>query len=311
MRIVILGGYGAVGSAAAATLRQAGHEVVTIGRDASRADIALDVVLDKPSFASAVVGANAVVNAAGIEDITVARVACGRGVAFIDISANAGYLSALSLVQGAPVITGVGVAPGITNILADAVHTEAAGTVDIGILLGAGDSHGVAAENWTFGLLGQSFADPESGQRIRNFSRGRRFVLPGGVRRRLLRADFSDQHDMTHVFGSPVTTSFGLDSRFATSTLAAATWFPGSATLARRVHPRGGKDWFVTAVVRGTDTIISATGTGQSEATGVVAAAAAVRSAGLPAKATTLHRIMTLDDVGALPGISIHRGKPV
>ncbi|MCU1405059.1 MAG: saccharopine dehydrogenase-like oxidoreductase [Glaciihabitans sp.] len=307
MQVAILGGYGSVGRATTVALQAAGHTVLAVGRDPERADIVLDAVNDKAGIVPMLAGLDAVVNAAGIEDVTVARIITGHGIGLVDVSSNMDYLGELENLGGAPVIVGVGLAPGISSILAAAVDEVDASITDIGIVLGAGDSHGRAAQEWTLSLLGRSFTDTETDRPVRNFSRGRKFTLPDGSRRTLLRADLSDQHEMSRDLGKPVTTSFGLDSRFATSVLAAVGRVPGSGALARRAHPSGGSDWFVAATARAGGTSISATGTGQSEATGLVAAAAVGHLPRLAPGVTSLHTVMTLDDVANLPGITVTR----
>ncbi len=101
--------------------------------------------------------------------------------------------------------------PGLTNLLAAAVHGAEPGPIDIALLLGAGERHGAAATAWSYELLGKRFRDP-NGRLVRNYTRPRRFALPGYGWRRLYRADFADQHALSRDLGVPVRTYFGLDS---------------------------------------------------------------------------------------------------
>jgi hypothetical protein len=61
------------------------------------------------------------------------------------------------------------------------------------------------------------------GRLVRNYTRPRRFDLPGQGRRRLCRADFADQHALSRDLAVPVRTYFGVDSRLATALLAGLT----------------------------------------------------------------------------------------
>jgi hypothetical protein len=108
-----------------------------------------------------------VVNAAGLEDPALAALITGHGVAFVDITATTGYVAALERLDPPPARAPQRWArPGLTNLLAAAVHTAA----------------------WSYGLLGRRFRDPGTGEPVRNYSRPQRFDLPGWGRRRLYRA---------------------------------------------------------------------------------------------------------------------------
>jgi saccharopine dehydrogenase-like NADP-dependent oxidoreductase len=277
MRALILGGYGAVGSPVVAALRGEGHEAVTAGRDRTRADRAVD--LREPGlcgYRDALDGVDVVVNAAGVEDPTVVALAAAAGVAFVDITATTGYVAALErLEMPAPVLLSVGLAPGLTNLLAADLHArQPTAGIDLAVLLGAGDAHGAAAEEWSIGLLGRRFRDPATGAAVRNFGSPRTFALPGYGRRRLYRADFSDQHVLTRDLGVPVRTYFGLDSRAATAALALLTRVPTAGRLATGVSLPGSDAWLVLAE-SGNGRTRWAAGRDQSHATGTLAAVAA------------------------------------
>jgi hypothetical protein len=302
--VLVLGGYGAVGAPVVDELRAHGHTALAAGRDPTRADRPVD--LYEPglrAYAAALDGVDVVVNTAGVEDPRLAGVAAERGTAFVDVSATAGYLGELERVApAAPVVLSVGLAPGLTTLLAADLHAARPDApIDIAVLLGAGDTHGLAASEWVAGLLGRRFADPKTGGPVRNFTRPRAFDLPGHGRRRLPRADFSDQHVLTTDLGVPVRTYFGLDSRAATIALALLTWLSGARMLATRVHLPGTDAWVVLTV---TDDGHArwATGRNQSHATAVLAALAATRAGSLAAGVHHLHRVVSLADVPGSAG---------
>ncbi|MEJ3657482.1 NAD-dependent epimerase/dehydratase family protein [Actinomycetes bacterium KLBMP 9759] len=291
MDVLVLGGYGAVGAAVVAELRASGHEAFTAGRDAGRADRAVD--LREPGlrgYREALDGIDVVVNAAGVESIDV--VAATGPAAFVDITATTGYVHAVErLAPAGPVLLSVGLAPGLTNLLAAELHRERpARRIDVAVLLGTGDAHGAAATDWTFGLLGQRFPDPATGEPVLNFSGSRTFDVPGAGRRRLVRADFADQHVLTRDLGIPVRTWFGLTSRLATAGLALLSRVPGAGAPPGDAHLPGSDAWLVQAVADDGRTRVRA-GRGQSLATAEIAARAAVLAPTLPAGVSHLHQV--------------------
>jgi hypothetical protein len=285
-------------------LRAGGDTAIAAGRDPARADQLID--LHAPGhggLVDALADIDVVVNAAGVEDPGLVETVAAHGVAFVDITATTAYVAAIeALAPGVPVVLSVGLAPGLTNLLAAAVHDRAPGPVDLALVVGAGERHGVAGTAWAYGLLGRRFPDTGTGEPVRNYTRARRFDLPGVGTRRLYRADFSDQHVLSRDLGVPVRTYFGLDSRAATAALAALTWVPSAAHAPRGLHFPGGDRWL--ALARGGDgTRAWARGRRQSRATAALAVAAARRAVDLPAGVHHLHRLISLADLPADAGI--------
>lgn len=197
--VLVLGGYGAVGTHLSTALRNRGHRALTAGRDRTRADVPLDMT-DRAALRTAVTEVDAVVNGTGLEDPELIAAIADTGTPVIEVSADTGYLADLErLTPRAPVLLSVGIAPGLTNLLAHALHHRhpSTGPLDIAIVLGTGEEHGAAAAAWTYGLLGQEFIDPD-GSTLRNMTVSGRFDL-NGARRRLYRTDFSDQHTETRL----------------------------------------------------------------------------------------------------------------
>lgn len=300
MNVLVLGGYGAVGAHVEVT----GSRILRAGRDAARADRVVD--LREPGSAgyrAALEGVDVVVNAAGLEDPDLVAVTAAAGVAFVDVTATSAYVAAIERLElKAPVLLNVGLAPGLTTLLAADLADRAA-PIDIAILLGTGDAHGAAATAWTIGLLGTRFPDPATGVPTRNFSRPRTFDLPGFGRRRLYRADFSDQHTLTRDLGVPVRTHLGLTSRAATAALAVASRVPAAGRLLEGKVP-GSDRWLVLA--RSGGEVRWARGRNQSRATAALAGLAASRAVGLPAGVHHLYRVAELADV---PGGGIQLGR--
>ncbi|WP_280218503.1 NAD-dependent epimerase/dehydratase family protein [Nocardia neocaledoniensis] len=293
MSVLVLGGYGAVGAHLVRLLRAQHIPVITAGRDSTRADRVVDVTVPD-RVGEALTGVTAVVNCAGTEDIRLAEACAERGIVFVEISATTEYVRALEHVDG-PVVLGVGLAPGLTTLLAVDLLVRDRAPVDIMIGLGSGEHHGAAATAWTYRLLGQRFADAD-GTMIRNFTQPARFPIPGHAGYPpfpALRADFADQHRLTREFSVPVRSYLRLDSRLATAGLAALTWAPALRALAPG-HLPGSDRWVV--VVRSADgRTRSATGRGQSLATAAVAAAVVRESAHHRITAPTwIHQMLEL-----------------
>ncbi|WP_344973428.1 saccharopine dehydrogenase family protein [Salinactinospora qingdaonensis] len=309
MRVLILGGYGAVGARVAAEMRAHGHLARTAGRDPARADVPVD--LSRPEardYQSALAGIDVVVNAAGVEDPDLVTAATSRGVAFVDITATTSYVAALErLTPTAPVLVNVGLAPGVTTLLAAALHRDRpTSSIDVGVILGAGEAHGRAAVAWSYGLLGSDFPDPATGAAVGNLTQGRTFHLPGYGRRRLYRADFCDQHTLTRDLGVAVRSHLALDSRALTTALTLLTRLPGvqHLRLPTRLHLPGRDDWLVVATTA-TNESRWASGRNQSQATALVASLAATTVTGLAPGVHHLHQHLSTDHLARLPGIHL------
>jgi saccharopine dehydrogenase-like NADP-dependent oxidoreductase len=223
-KILVVGGYGAVGATVTSTL--AGWfpgRVMPGGRDEARArqhgGIRID--LSDPDGFRQVLGelggVSAVVLCVEPTDASAARICLDRGIHLVDIGATRGLLDAVAELNGLAVDTGaaavlsVGVAPGLTNLLAHRAHDAVGGArrLDLTVLLGSGERHGTDAVRWTVAGL----TEPVT-------ARPRRTVLPGYGTRTAHPFPFSDQHTLRRTLDVPdVTTRLCLDSRPLTAAL--------------------------------------------------------------------------------------------
>ena len=101
--------------------------------------------------------------------------------------------------SGSTIVLSVGLAPGLTNLLASHVKTkvEDAYHIDIFIMLGLGEEHGEAAVRWTVENLATEFwmQEGEELRKKKSFLESRKTVFPDGLgRRKGYRFNFSDQH---------------------------------------------------------------------------------------------------------------------
>jgi hypothetical protein len=294
-RIVVFGGCGAVGREAAALLSRS-HDVVVAGRNPTnpvRGTRTLRVDLrDDADVREALEGTHAVLMCAEVDNARIARTCLERGVHYLDVTASRETISAIEELGGdATALLSVGLAPGVTNLLARyCVERTGARDVEIGVLLGGGERHGPAAVAWTLGglaELGPSWRMP--------------FPAPYG-KRAVHGFPFSDQHTLRHTLDvDHVRTGLCLDSRLVTALL------PVAARVAHRLGPLArahvGSDGFAVAVSAGGVTC-GFSGRRQSLATGVVAALLVDRLPALPNG--VWHVDQVVDPLGFLTEVAGH-----
>ncbi len=227
--VVIVGGYGAVGRVVAATLAERGVPVTIAGRDLRRAQELAgrhpDVMTPRrvdvdhlDELDSVLDGAAVVVMCVERGNAQVARACLERGIHVVDISATPAVLDAIEGLDtvaeraGATAVLSVGLAPGLTNVLARwcVARLPSATSVDISILLGLAGDHGPDSARWTMANL-TSRARSDAGRQ--------RVELPGFGRRTVHPFPFSDQHTLTRTLGIPVTTRVCFDSAAVTAAL--------------------------------------------------------------------------------------------
>ncbi|WP_197973092.1 saccharopine dehydrogenase family protein [Streptomyces gossypiisoli] len=223
-RILVVGGYGAVGATVTSTLGAwYPGRVVPGGRNAERArrlgGVRVDVA-DPEGFRRVLDGLGAVaavVLCVEPPDAGVARVCLEGGIHVVDVSATARLLDAVAELggvatdAGATGVLSVGVAPGLTNLLARRAHEAVGGAdrIDLTLLFGTGERHGTDALRWTMAGL----AEPVRARPLRT-------ELPGHGPRTAHPFPFSDQHTLPRTLGVPqVTTRLCLDSRALSTAL--------------------------------------------------------------------------------------------
>ncbi|MCX5204512.1 saccharopine dehydrogenase NADP-binding domain-containing protein [Streptomyces sp. NBC_00237] len=318
-RILVIGGYGAVGATVTSTLGQwFPGRVIAAGRSAARVREAGGVRVDvtEPDGLRKVLDdlgdVAVVVLCVEPPDGGAARICLERGIHLVDIGATPRLLDAVSGLHdvatdaGATAVLSVGVAPGLTNLLARRAHEAVGGAdrIDITVLLGSGERHGDDALRWTVGGL---TATPSAAPA--------RTALPGYGSRTAHWFPFSDQRTLPRTLAGVdrATTRLCLDSRLLTAALfalrrvgllRAARHEPVSRVLVRvfgKLHTGG--DGFAVRVDawRGGDHAAYALeGRRQSVVTGLVAAHVAreLLSNTLP---TGVHHIEQLPALHGIP----------
>lgn len=166
------------------------------------------------------------------QDTLFAESCLKNGIHYIDVAASGDWfekverLADSAKIGGASAILSVGLAPGLTNLLA---RTVAEGSrdelsIEIGIMLGLGDSHGKAAIEWTVKGLSEPFEVTERGKKTikQAFSEGKTAFYGSRLgRHKGYRFPFSDQVALPRSLGaSSVSTRLCFDSRMVTALVA-------------------------------------------------------------------------------------------
>lgn len=218
--IVIVGGYGHVGQMIAKQLiKYFAGRIVIAGRSAQKAaqiaaqfggdvqPLQLDVTqLPHSNFLATTA---LVVMCIDQENPVFAEACMAHGIHYVDISANYTVLKKLSTKQTTgTAILSVGLAPGITNLLAKEVHRllHGAQQIDISIMLGLGDQHGDAAIDWTLQSLIQPFM--LRGEYVQPLTQGKTIDFQSLGTHQAYRFNFSDQHILSETLQVPVDTRF-------------------------------------------------------------------------------------------------------
>ncbi|MGG1658339.1 saccharopine dehydrogenase family protein [Brevibacillus sp. NRS-1366] len=223
--IIVVGGYGHVGATICKELGEAyPGKVYAAGRNRMRAEafcretdgnvLPLQLDISKPIEANLLLeSVKLVVMCLDQTDTAFAEACLRSGTHYMDVSANGAFLSRLELwgESGESVGTGVlsiGLAPGLTNLLASEAQQLLDDVTDIGItiMLGLGDKHGRAAIEWTVDNLCTRFEVTKNHRRetAASFTDGKLVDLGTELgRKKAYRFPFSDQQTLARTLGVP------------------------------------------------------------------------------------------------------------
>lgn len=254
-RILVLGGYGAVGREAVAALRDwYDGELIIAGRNPRKGELRLDVS-DRDALERAVSDVDVVLNCVERNNALIAELCLRQGVHFLDVTASPEILDQIEalepLAQKSTAVLSVGLAPGVTNLLAALC---AGPETKVGLLIGGGEQHGRAALEWTIDGLAQ-LGDSWSV----------RFPAPYGVRT-VRRFPFSGPQTGLCLDSRPLTALLGAGARPGVRRVLRSN---AALTVLSRIHV--GSDGFAVVAGDGRSSA-SLTGRRQSRATGLVAA---------------------------------------
>lgn len=242
-QILIVGGYGKVGSQIARLLnKQFDGGIIIAGRSLVKAKQLSDKLgskvtpmqLDYTSRLNAeqLEGVSLVIMCSEQQDASFAKQVLELGIHYIDITASYSLIKQLENLQpiavkhGAVGMLSVGLAPGLTNLMATHIARKAyeQGDIHISILLGAGEKHGDAAIQWILHQLNERYTLRHKGT-IRNFTSRRKTHFTNIGHRSMYRFNFSDQHTLPlSLPGTSITTSLGFDVEWLNRMLAFLQW---------------------------------------------------------------------------------------
>lgn len=238
-KIIVVGGYGQVGSVICHELgRRYPTKVYAAGRHLHKAEhfskqtkgrvLPLHFDVNEPVTEDFFIDVALVIMCLDLQNIDFVQACVDHEVNYIDITADYSVISKIETIRPkqSTVVLSVGLAPGLTNLLAKLGtqrldHVEEA---DIHIMLGLGESHGRAAIEWTIDQLNSTYTIIERGieKQVASFSNGKQVLFPEGLgRRTTYRFNFSDQHVIPTTLGiSSVSTRLCFDSAFMTHVVA-------------------------------------------------------------------------------------------
>ncbi|GAA2426215.1 hypothetical protein GCM10010191_43400 [Actinomadura vinacea] len=284
-RVVIFGGYGAVGREAAKVLAVWFPEIVVAGRDLAKARAVPGAVpmrvdlRDDGGMWRALDGADAVLMCVDEGNALVAEACLERGVHYVDVSASEDVLARVGRLGSADAtaVLGVGLAPGVTNLLA---RLCGGAEVDVGVLLGTGERHGRAAVEWTLDAL-------------REVGPSWRMRFPGPFGRRTVH-----RFPFPSLGAAGVRTGLCLDSRVLTALFTgpvarlARTRKGRAAALGVLTRVHAGGDRFAVVATAPDGRTVSFGGRSQSRATGLAAALVLRSLPDMPAGVHALDRVV-------------------
>ncbi|MEC1178415.1 saccharopine dehydrogenase NADP-binding domain-containing protein [Metasolibacillus meyeri] len=239
-QILVVGGYGQVGSIICRQLaRIYPGKICIAGRDIEKAQhlinesngsiqaISLDI--HKPFDVSILQNVKQVIVCVEQQHTQFVEACFQQGIDYIDISASHMFLQKIEQLTGmaqehnASATLSIGLAPGVTNLLAKHVQQKlgCAEELSIYIMLGLGDSHGKAAINWTVNETLRNFYRLEGNERVpvKSFIEGSKIYFGKKLGwHTAYDFNFADQHVLQQTLSIPVVkTQLCFDSNLITS----------------------------------------------------------------------------------------------
>jgi saccharopine dehydrogenase-like NADP-dependent oxidoreductase len=229
-KTLIIGGYGMVGKKIASILiKEYSRQVVISGRNYSKAlefsqelgeraqPLQLDV-FDSKSIEKIPDDVSLVVMCLDQMDTFFVEACLRKGINYIDITANTSFIlklaekKNLAISQHASALLSVGLAPGLTNLLAKQVCNLIPNVeqIDIFIMLGLGEAHGKAAIQWTLDHINSEFTILDRGfeKRVNSFENYVEADFPVHGKRKAYRFDFPEQRIIPNTLGIQTVSSW-------------------------------------------------------------------------------------------------------
>jgi saccharopine dehydrogenase-like NADP-dependent oxidoreductase len=243
--IVVVGGYGHVGRTICEILeKKYPGKVFAAGRSLEKAERfsqsthvkvkPLQLDINKPLPAHLLDRVKLVIMCLDQTNTDFVKVCFRSGTHYVDVSASGSFLSQietysdLAAQHGSSAVLSVGLAPGITNLMALEAERQMEQTeeIEIAIMLGLGDSHGKAAIEWTVNSLGETFEVKQNNRlvEVESFTDRKSYHFGDDLKSHYAyRFPFSDQQTLARTLkASSISTRFCLDSAIVTKILALA-----------------------------------------------------------------------------------------
>lgn len=215
-KIMVIGGYGQVGRYICKYLAEMERQVVVAGRNIKKCESFLNE-LKEPKLESRFVDVTkwkdhyldeieTVVMATEMNNVEVLEACIRKKVNYVDITPSGILLDEMLSRRkkigssGIAVCLGVGIAPGVSNVLCEhlAREFEQISEINSYLMLGIGESHGKNAVKWMVDNLDKCFYENKDSKRmVRSFSDGRNIFLDSKRnKQRYVRLDLADWHIM-------------------------------------------------------------------------------------------------------------------
>jgi saccharopine dehydrogenase (NAD+, L-lysine forming) len=329
LRVLLVGGYGKIGQLIAEELHHLQLGVVTIaGRNLSMARRAAERIGRSVRWAMFDVNrfdeydrllvndSDVVIVCVDQNDLHLVRYCIEHRVIYLDITAKTDFINNLLILHETAVanetlvLTGLGLCPGLTTLMATQLTTLHPETdkVDTGLMLGLGEAHGKASIEWTLDNYLNDFT--LRGESVRSFWRHQIFVFGGKSTRKAYRFNFSDQHTLSkHFYPNAYATYLCFDSIVTTWIFYVLKRLRLDGSLKKRILRTitirlfsalsfGSKGFFCTCSAFKSGKVIAAlrcSGTSTNHATAAVVVAAIMQLRWLrPSGVRDIHEILTL-----------------
>ena len=331
MKIVIVGGYGAVGKIISKRLSQVyPNQVVVAGRNLKKAQLLAEDLQNKvipfqmdvnsPEESELWKDVKVVIMCLDQKDTRFVEFCIERGIHYIDISANYTMLQKIEKLDTkaknveTAIVLSVGLAPGITNLLAQhgINQSKSVENIENFVLLGLGEKHGDHAFEWTFDNFHTEYSifEDNKPKRVKSFTDSKITDLEG--ERNFYLFDFSDQHVLANTTAAKsVSTRLAFDINVMTRAVGflrkvGLTKIFQSKSIQKFLIPIfkslgfGSDIYGVKAVVtdsQGNSVESSVSGFGEGRITALVAAKTAEYLLNNPIKPGVSHLHQVIDDI--------------
>lgn len=214
-KIMVIGGYGQVGSYVCENLQKQNLDMIVAGRSLEKCKEYVNATMSGAECRKVDVtkwtdsyldGVETVVMCLEMNNMTVLEACMRCKTNYVDITPSGSLIEQFKRKKneiakaGIAVCVGVGIAPGVSNVLCEAMAKkfDKIDTIDSYIMLGVGESHGKNAVSWLVNNLNVTYYEnSDRNRRVKSFSDGRSILLKGEKKkRRFVRIDMADWHIM-------------------------------------------------------------------------------------------------------------------